>query len=69
MNVERTLPYFDTSTNPFTAYVYRNGAWHAFGAVGTIDATSIQGIPVDATPPANGQKLIYSSGSGSYVPA
>lgn len=33
------------------------------------DATSIQGIPVDPTPPShNGELLIYDSMSGSYVP-
>lgn len=69
VNVDRALPYFDQTTNPFTAYIYRAGAWHAYGAVGTIDAHSIQGVPVDATPPTNGQKLIYNGGSGHYAPA
>lgn len=32
------------------------------------DAKSIQGTPVSATPPTNGQTLIYNSGSNSYIP-
>lgn len=36
---------------------------------GIIDATEIQGIPVDPSPPThNGELLIYDSASGTYIP-
>lgn len=37
-------------------------------ATGAGDATSIQGIPVDSTPPIDGQELVYDSGLGKYIP-
>ena len=37
-------------------------------ATGAGDATSIQGIPVDSTPPTDGQELVYDSGLGKYIP-
>lgn len=51
-------PYFDRDTNPYTEYVFNGGAWHASGAAGVgTNATSIQGVPVSATAPTNGQIL------------
>lgn len=56
--------YFDTSTNPFTAYVYSTtaGAWKTFGALGSgVNASAIQGIAVSNTPPTDGQVLTYNA--------
>lgn len=53
--------YYDTSTTPFTPYIYSGGAWHTFGGVGSGgNATTIQGIPVSATAPTGGQVLKYN---------
>lgn len=38
------------------------------GGGGSGNATSIQGIPVIATPPSNGQVLAYNSSNGDYEP-
>jgi hypothetical protein len=63
-----TAPYFDTSTNPYTFYIWHNGAWHAAGDAGTIDATQIQGVNVSATPPTPTQTLIYNVSGAEYEP-
>ena len=41
----------------------------ALTSAAAISATSIQGIPVSATPPLNGQWLIYNGLSGAYAAA
>ena len=43
-----------------------NGTWGACGA--SSNAISIQGTPVAATSPSNGQVLTYSASSGQYAP-
>lgn len=53
--------YFDTSTSPYTPYIYTGGAWHTFGgSSGGGNATSIQGVAVSATAPLSGQILQYN---------
>ena len=43
--------------------------WNELAAAATgVDATSIQGVPVSATAPTNGQVQAYDSASGEYVP-
>lgn len=69
VNVARDTIYFDTSTTPFTGYVYFNGGWNAFGALGAVNATSIQGVAVDPTAPTGTQILTYNSGIGKWKPA
>lgn len=59
-NTSTAMPYFDTSTNPYTAYIYQNAAWHAYGEAGAINATSIQGVAVAATVPTTGQFLKFN---------
>lgn len=67
--VSKLNPYYDTSTNPYTPYIYNAGAWHKFGAPGAGgNATEIQGVNVDATAPNDGQILIYSAADTAYVP-
>lgn len=62
--------YFDTSTAPFTPYIYEAGAWHTYGAgTGSTNATAIQGIPVDPATPLDGQTLVYNAGANKYIPA
>ena len=66
-SVPNSALYFDTSTTPYTPYIFNSGAWHSFGSSGGgADASSIQGTPVDVGTPINGQTLVYSSGSGKY---
>ena len=56
--VSHDATYYDTATTPYTSYVYHAGAWHATGtSSGGGNATSIQGTPVSAATPANGQVL------------
>jgi hypothetical protein len=56
--VPTTAEYFDTSTVPFTPYVYHGGQWNITGGnVGGTNASALQGTPVSATPPSNGQVL------------
>lgn len=67
--VPHTAMYWDTATTPFTPYIYEAGAWHTYGSgSGSTNATAIQGIPVDATPPLDGQALIYNNGANKYIP-
>lgn len=66
-SVPHSAMYFDTSTTPYTPYIYTAGAWAAFGSSGGgANATSIQGTPVDTGTPLNGQTLVYNSGTGKY---
>lgn len=71
-SVPITSPYFDTSTNPYTPYIYDHTAtaWKKYGvaAAGSGNAQSIQGIAVSATPPANGQVLQYVAANNDYEP-
>jgi len=58
--VPHSAMYFDNSTVPYTPYIYAGGAWHIFGSGGGgNNATSIQGINVDATTPTTGQALLF----------
>jgi hypothetical protein len=43
----------------------RNGAWIIYGD----NAYQFQGVPVDPTPPSNGQALVYNAGTLKYAPA
>lgn len=67
--VPHTATYFDVDTVPFTPYIYEAAAWHTYGggSAGS-NATSIQGIAVDPTPPTNGQTLVYNGGGNKYIP-
>ena len=57
-SVPHTATYFDTSVIPYTPYIYHSGAWHTFGAAGAgTNAVTLQGTPISATPPTNGQVL------------
>ena len=49
-----------------TSCLLGNGTWGACGS--SANAISIQGTPVAATTPANGQVLTYSTSSGQYAP-
>ena len=65
--VPHSTLYYDTSTNPYTAYVFHAGAWHTAGALGSGgNATFIDGIAVDLTGLANGDTLIYSAGLNEF---
>lgn len=60
-SVPKNTVYFDTSTTPYTPYIFFSGAWHSFGggSAGS-NATSLQGVPVSATPPSLNQILQYN---------
>lgn len=59
--VPTTAIYYDVSTTPYTPYIFHTGAWHKFGATGSgANATSIQGVNVDPTPPMLGQVLEFN---------
>lgn len=73
--------YLDQSVSPSTGYTYFLTATNAVGtssnSTGTnattssaaaVNATEIQGVPVDATAPTNNQVLAYDSGTSSYKP-
>jgi len=66
--VPTNSPYYDTTTTPFTEYVYHAGSWHQAGvnSAGN-NATSIQGVPVAVTAPSLNQILQY--GGVNYAPA
>jgi len=68
VGVPTNSPYFDTSTTPYTEYVYHAGAWHQAGInnVGN-NATSIQGVPVSVAPPSLNEVLQF--GGVNYAPA
>jgi hypothetical protein len=52
--VNTLQPYYDTSTTPYTEYVFNSAAWHIVAAAGAgTNATSLQGTPVSAAAPAN----------------
>jgi hypothetical protein len=58
LGIYHLMPYYDTSTVPYTKYVFFAGGWHAAGVSGAlINATQIQGINVKNAVPANGQVL------------
>jgi hypothetical protein len=60
-SVSHSAPYYDTSTTPFTPYIYEAGEWHEYGAFGAgNNATALQGTPVDATAPTLGQVLEFN---------
>jgi hypothetical protein len=66
-SVPHSAMYFDASTTPYTPYTYHGGGWHSFGtSSGGANASAIQGVPVNATAPLNGQALIYDG--TEYVP-
>lgn len=62
------------ATGAMEGYVltYGGSGWEAAesqgGSGGASNATQIQGIDVDATPPTNGQVLAYDSGEDKYKP-
>lgn len=64
--------YYDTTTNPYTPYIFdlSLGQWKIYGAPagGSGNAQSLQGIPVSATPPLNGQVLQYIGANSQYEP-
>lgn len=68
-SVPKSAVYFDTSSTPFTPYIYHSGAWHAFGggAAGG-NATQLQGIAISATPPTDGQVLEYVAANTDWEP-
>jgi len=57
--IDRRAQYIDTSTTPYTPYIYNAGAWHAFG-MNSVNATSLQGVNVTAGG-SPGQVLTYNS--------
>ncbi len=60
-SVPTTAVYYDTATSPYTPYIFHSGAWHSFGGgAGGSNATQLQGVNIDATPPVNGQVLAYN---------
>src|SRR5215469_4262097 len=62
-------PYYDTSTSPFTAYVFDGGIWNKVGgATSSGNASEIQGVPVSAVAPTNGQALVFNSTDGEWEP-
>lgn len=69
--VPHNAVYYDTSTNPYTPYIYNAGAWHITGA-GTAatagNATQIQGVNVSATAPNNGDILTYVAANTDWEP-
>lgn len=68
-SVPHNAAYFDTSTTPYTPYIYASGAWHKFGGFGSgTNATSIQGVAVSATAPSPGQVLEYNSTNNDWEP-
>ena len=68
-NVPKNQPYFDTSTTPYTPYVWNGSAWKSYGVNGgTANAVQIQGISVSTSTPADLDTLIYSAGSNEWVP-
>lgn len=61
VTVPTTAVYYDTATSPYTPYIFHSGAWHSFGGgAGGNNATQLQGVNIDATPPVNGQVLAYN---------
>ena len=64
-SVNNTQPYYDTSTNPFTPYIFTAGSWHV-AQTEPLNATSIQSIAISAAMPTNGQLLKYNG--TQYVP-
>jgi len=70
-SVPKSAQYFDTSTTPYTPYLYIGGAWHNVaggGSGGTGDATKLQGRNISATAPTNGQVLTWDGGNSLWKP-
>lgn len=61
-------PYFDTSTNPYTPYIYNPGVgWEIYSPPDTpVNADALQGEAVSATPPTGNQILVFNG--SEYVP-
>jgi len=57
--VGRNAPYIDLTANN-TLYVYNAGAWHSAGTLGAFDATSLQGVAMNAGAPSDQQVLTYN---------
>ena len=71
-SVPHSAQYFDTSTTPYTPYIYNAGAWHIAtggGSFGTGDATSLQGRNISAVSPTNGQVMTWDAGNSLWKPA
>lgn len=71
VTVPHNAIYYDTSTNPYTPYIYNAGAWHKTGAGSAVtagNATQIQGVNVAATAPNNGDILTYVAANSDWEP-
>ena len=61
--------YYDTSTNPYTSYVYMAGAWHACGALGAgVNASALRGTNIAVAAPNPGDVLTMVAGSWTPAP-
>lgn len=70
-SVPHNAVYYDTSTNPYTPYIYQAGAWHKYGAGNAAtsgNATQIQGVNVANTAPNNGDILTYVAANSDWEP-
>lgn len=59
-NIAHGLPYLDTSGPVAFLWVYNAGAWHNAGIFVDYDATSLQGVAINAAAPSDQQVLTYN---------
>jgi hypothetical protein len=68
-HVPKNQPYYDRATNPYTPYIWNGSSWVQYGVSGGAgNATEIQGVPIDPTPPLDGETLVYLSAGNIWSP-